>query len=164
MMEGKKNKPRAVLVFGAPGSGKSTFAEKFAKKFGLAYYNLDEIRENYNFSHEAALVILEIITKSKQSIVVEGELKTEKERTEMRNILRSHDYRPALVWVQTDFMTIRQRLKKRYRSVQKAKEVYEAAVAEMEIPANFENPIILSGKHTFDTQTKQVLAGLAKTR
>ena len=164
MMEGKKNKPRAVLVFGAPGSGKSTFAEKFAKKFGLAYYNLDQIREDYGFSHESALVILEIITKSNQSIVVEGELKTEKDRTEMRNILRNHGYRPALIWVQTDFMTIRMRLKKRYRSVKKAKEVYDAAVAEMEIPADFENPIILSGKHTFETQTKHVLAGLAKSK
>ena len=164
MMEGKKNNPRAVLVFGAPGSGKTTFAEKFAKKFGLAYYNLDKIREDYGFSHEAVLVILEIITKSKQSIVVEGELKTEQERTEMRNILRNHNYRPALVWVQTDFMTIRMRLKKRYRSVARAKEVYDAAVAEMETPADFENPIILSGKHTFETQTKHVLAGLAKTR
>lgn len=164
MMEGKKNNPRAVLVFGAPGSGKTTFAEKFAKKFGLAYYNLDKIREDYDFSHEAALVILEIITKSQQSIVVEGELKTEKDRTEMRNVLRNHNYRPALVWVQTDFMTIRMRLKKKYRSVKKAKEVYDAAVAEMEIPADFENPIILSGKHTFETQTKHVLAGLAKTK
>ena len=151
MMEGKKNKPRAVLVFGAPGSGKTTFAEKFAKKFGLAYYNLDKIREDYDFSHEAILVILEIITKSEQSIVLEGELETE-------------NYRPALIWVQTDFMTIRMRLKKKYRSVKKAKEVYDAAVAEMETPADFENPIILSGKHTFETQTKHVLAGLAKTR
>lgn len=163
-MEGKKNNPRAVLVFGAPGSGKTTFAEKFAKKFGLAYYNLEKIREDYGFSHEAILVILEIITKSKQSIVVEGELDTEKDRTEMRNILRTHSYRPALIWVQTDFMTIRMRLKKRYRSVKKAKEVYDEAVSQMETPADFENPIILSGKHTFETQTKHVLAGLAKTR
>ena len=44
-MEGNRSKLRAVLVFGAPGSGKTTFAEKFAKKFNLAYYNLDEIRE-----------------------------------------------------------------------------------------------------------------------
>ena len=38
------------------------------------------------------------------------------------------------------------------------------AVAEMEAPADFERPIILSGKHTFETQTKHVLAGLAKAR
>ena len=163
-MEGNKSKLRAVLVFGAPGSGKTTFAEKFAKKFNLAYYNLDEIKEEYNFSHETLLAVLEIITKAKQSIVIEGELKTEQERTEIRNLLRSHGYKPALVWVQTDFATIKMRLKSRYRTIKKAKEVYDAAVTEMEAPADFERPIILSGKHTFETQVKHVIAGLAKSR
>lgn len=164
MMEGRKYKLRAVLVFGAPGSGKTTFAEKFAKRFNLAYYNLDEIREEYDFSHEALLSILEIITKAKQSIVIEGELKTEKDRTEIRNILRAQGYKPTLVWVQTDFATIKVRLKSRYKTVKKAKEVYNAAVEEMEAPADFEKPVILSGKHTFETQTKHVLAGMAKAR
>ena len=135
-MEGNRSKLRAVLVFGAPGSGKTTFAEKFAKKF----------------------------TKAKQSIVIEGELRTEKDRTEIRNILRERGYKPALVWVQTDFTTIKVRLRSKYKTIKKAKEIYDAAVAEMEAPADFERPIILSGKHTFETQTKHTLAGLAKAR
>ena len=163
-MEGNKKKLRAVLVFGAPGSGKTTFAEKFARKYNLAYYNLDEIRAEYGFTHEAVLSILEIITKAKQSIVIEGELRTEKERTEIRNILRAQGYKPTLVWVQTDFATIKMRLKAKHKTVKKAKETYDAAVAEMESPADFEKPVILSGKHTFETQTKHVLAGLAKAR
>lgn len=163
-MEGNKKKLRAVLVFGAPGSGKTTFAEKFARKYNLAYYNLDEIRAEYGFTHEAVLSILEIITKAKQSIVIEGELRTEKERTEIRNILRAQGYKPTLVWVQTDFATIKMRLKSKHKTVKKAKETYDAAVAEMESPADFEKPVILSGKHTFETQTKHVLAGLAKAR
>ena len=163
-MEGNKKKLRAVLVFGAPGSGKTTFAEKFAKKYRLAYYNLDEIREEYNFSHEALLSILEIITKAKQSIVIEGELKTEKDRTEIRNILRAQGYKPTLVWVQTDFATIKMRLKSKYKTIKKAREIYDAAVAETEAPAAFEKAVILSGKHTFETQNKHVLAGLARTR
>ncbi|MBQ1373782.1 ATP-binding protein [Candidatus Saccharibacteria bacterium] len=163
-MEGNRKKLRAVLVFGAPGSGKTTFAEKFARKFNLAYYNLDEIQDGYGFTHEAVLSILEIITKAKQSIVIEGGLKTEQDRTEIRNILRAQNYKPTLVWVQTDFTTIKVRLKSKYKTIRKAKEVYDAAIAEMETPADFEKPVILSGKHTFDTQTKHVLAGLAKAR
>ena len=31
----------------------------------------------------------------------------------------------------------------------------------MEAPTDIEHPIILSGKHTFETQTKHVIAGLA---
>ena len=47
-MEGnRRNIPRALLVFGAPCSGKTTFAEKFAKKFGLAFYDCDALALEY---------------------------------------------------------------------------------------------------------------------
>lgn len=161
-MEGnRRNRPRALLVFGAPASGKTTFAEKFAKKFGLAYYNFADLMREHDFTREKILVILEEILKTGQTIVIEGCINTEANRAEIRNIVRNSGYEPALVWVQTDISTIRQRLKNRYRSVSKAKEAYDKAVAEMEAPAENEKPIILSGKHTFETQTKHVIAGLA---
>jgi len=161
-MEGnRKSKPRALLVFGAPCSGKTTFAEKFAKKFGLAFYDLDSLMQEHDFTRAQVLVILGEILKTGQTIVMEGGLRTEAERMEIRNILRASGYEPALIWVQTDVSTIRTRLKQRYRSVSKAKEAYDVAVAEMEAPAENERPIILSGKHTFETQTKHVITGLA---
>ena len=161
-MEGnRRNRPRALLIFGAPASGKTTFAEKFAKKFGLAYYNFADLMREHDFSREKILVILEEILKTGQTIVVEGCIDTEANRAEIRNIVRNAGYEPALIWVQTDISTIRQRLKTRYKSVSKAKDAYDKAVAEMEAPADNEKPIILSGKHTFETQTKHVIAGLA---
>lgn len=162
MMEGnRKNKPRMLLVFGAPASGKTTFAEKFAKKFGLASYDLKTLMEQDAFSYEAVMILMDQILKTGQTILVEGAIDTEKERMEMRNLAREHGYEPALIWVQTDVATIRQRLKSRYRSVAKAKEAYERAISEMEAPMENEHPIILSGKHTFETQTRHVIAGLA---
>lgn len=161
-MDGNKNnKPRALLVFGAPASGKSVFAEKFAKKFGLAYYDFTELMEENDFSRKDLLVILELIAKTGQTIIIEGLLDTEKDRIEIRNLLRSYGYEPALIWVQTDIATIRQRLKTRFRSVSKAKTAYDKAASDMEAPMETEKPIILSGKHTFETQTKHVIAGLA---
>ena len=162
-MEGnKKSKPRALLVFGAPCSGKTTFAERFSRKFNLAYYNLDELMDENGFSREIVLLMLEQILKTKQTIIIEGGLNTEIERTEIRNLLRSHGYIPALIWIQTDFATIKLRLKSRFRSVSKAREFYNQAVAEIEAPTDIEKPIILSGKHTFETQTKHVIVGLAE--
>lgn len=161
MMEGnKKTKSRALLVFGAPCSGKTTFAEKFAKKFGLAYYDLGNLLEE-GFTWTQILMILELILRTRQTIIIEGGLDTEAERIELRNLLRAGGYDPALIWVQTDVATIRMRLKARHRSLSKAKEVYEAAVAGMEAPTELEHPIILSGKHTFETQSKHVITGLA---
>ena len=162
MMEGnRKNTPRALLVFGAPASGKTTFAEKFAKKFGLANYDLKTLMEEYGFTYEMIMVLIEQILKTGQTVLIEGAIDTENERMEMRNLARKYGYEPALIWVQTDVATIRQRLKLQYRSVSKAKVAYEKAVSEMEAPTEVEHPIILSGKHTFETQTRHVIAGLA---
>lgn len=161
-MEGnKKTKSRALLVFGAPCSGKTTFAEKFAKKFDLTYYDLAEMAAENDFSREQILAVLEAILKTKKTILIEGCIDKEIDRMEIRNVIRAHGYEPALVWLQTDVATIRSRLKSRYRSVSKAKEAYDTAVAEIEAPLDNEHPIILSGKHTIETQTKHVIAGLA---
>lgn len=160
-MEGNKSKPRALLVFGAPCSGKTTFAEKFGKKFKVAVYDFDELRKEHGFSRPDILVILAQILKTKQNILVEGELNTEKERIEIRNLLREHGYEPSLIWIQTDVATIRTRLKSKFKSVSKAKDFYDTAVAEIEAPGENERAIILSGKHTFETQAKHVVAGLA---
>lgn len=161
-MESNKSKPRALLVFGAPCSGKTTFGEKFAKRFRLAFYDLSELKEKYGFSRKIILIILEQILKTKQTIVIEGEIATEREREEIRNLIRSYGYDPFLIWIQTDVSTIRTRLKTRYKNVSRAKDVYDAAVDKLEAPADFEKPIILSGKHTFDTQARHVISGLAE--
>ena len=160
-MEGNKNKPRVLLVFGAPCSGKTTFAEKFAKKFNLTYFDLNEVTATYNMSREELLNALALVMRTRNTIILEGCLNTEKDRTEIRNAFRAAGYKPTLIWVQTDFATIRTRLKLRYRTIAKAKKVYEKAIESLEAPTNVEAPIILSGKHTFETQTKHVLSGLA---
>ncbi|MBQ3453211.1 AAA family ATPase [Candidatus Saccharibacteria bacterium] len=162
MMEGnRRNKPRALLIFGAPCSGKTTFAEKFAKKFGLTYYDLNKIMGKGDFSRAQIMMILDEILRTGQTILIEGGVDTEADRVEIRNLIRAHGYEPALVWVQTDVATIRNRLKNRHRSVSKAKNAYETAVSELEAPTETEKPIILSGKHTFETQTRHVITGLA---
>lgn len=160
-MEGKKTKPHALLIFGAPCSGKTTFSEKFASKYHLAFFNLDTIMEENGFSRKNMLTILELIARTQQNVLIEGGLKTEKERGEIKHILRMAGYDVSLVWIQTDIATIRSRLKARFKTVREAKEFYEKEVATIEAPNDLESPIILSGKHTFETQSKHVLSGLA---
>ena len=161
IMEGKKSKPRALLVFGAPCSGKTTFAMKFANKFNLAYYDLDDIAKKNKFSRENILAILEILTHTRQTVIIEGGLDTEKQRQEVKNIFIVAGYDVDLIWIQTDITTIRNRMKFRYKSVAKAKSAYDEAIEKLEAPSELERPIILSGKHTFETQTKHAVAGLA---
>lgn len=160
-MEGNKVQPRAILVFGAPGSGKTTFAEKFAKKFHAAFFDLGKIEKDNDLDRDTILFLLEQLAHTKVTLVIEGVLDTERERTEIRNVLRRAGYNPSLVWIQTDVSTIRQRLKLKNRSAVKAKKEYTTRIEKMEAPSEIESPIVLSGKHTFETQLRHVLTQLA---
>ncbi|MBQ7802513.1 AAA family ATPase [Candidatus Saccharibacteria bacterium] len=160
-MEGNKVQPRAILVFGAPGSGKTTFSEKFAKKFHSAFFDLGELEKENKLDRKTTLFILEQLAKTNVTLVIEGILDTERERTEVRNVLRRAGYNPSLVWIQTDVSTIKQRLKLKNRSASKAKQEYDSRIEKMEAPSEVEAPIVLSGKHTFETQLRHVLTQLA---
>lgn len=160
-MEGnKQTKPRAILVFGAPCSGKTTFCEKFSKRFKAPYYNLTNLREKAGFTEAQIHVVLEAIARTGQNIIIEGGIDTEKERLAVRRLLKSCGYNPALIWIQTDINTIKARLKVRLKSPSRAKDEYAVRTSNMEAPADSEKPIILSGKHTFETQLTHVLAQL----
>ena len=166
-MEGKNskktNQPRAILVFGVPGSGKTTFAEKFAKKFHAAFFDLGEIASECELDRKVVLMLIKQLAKTGQILVFEGGLDTEKDRIEVRNILREAGYRTNLIWIQTDITTVKQRLKLKLRSLEKAKNLYETKISGMEAPADREHPIVLSGKHTFETQLKHTVSQLAAT-
>lgn len=162
-MEGKKTgaektvQSRAILVFGAPCSGKTTFCEKFAKRFKAPYFDLGILAHEYGLDRKMIALLVEQIAKTGQMLVIEGGLDTEADRNEIRRILRNAGYTPTLVWIQTDVGTIRSRLKTRLKSVAAARAEYEEKINLLEAPADFEFPIVLSGKHTFETQLRHVL-------
>lgn len=164
-MEGKKhsapsNGQRAILVFGAPCSGKTTFSKQFAEQFNATFYDLDALRDNHNLSRQFILLLVEQIAKTGATLVFEGGIDTEKDRKEISEILRDAGYSPTLIWIQIDVNTIRARLKNKFKSVEKAKTVYDSRVKSLEAPSDTEAPVVLSGKHTYDTQLKQVLMQL----
>ena len=164
-MEGKKSQtlsqPRAILVFGAPASGKTTFCEKFSQQFRAPYYNLNEVGNDLGVDRKNLLYILDLIARTGQNIIIEGQLNTEADREEIKKILKEEGYNPSLIWIQTDVNTIKTRLKNRLKSVAKAKEEYDRKISELEAPSESENPIVLSGKHTFETQLSHTLSQLA---
>lgn len=166
IMEGKKSQvlsqPRAILVFGAPASGKTTFCEKFSQQFRAPYYNLTEVCEANGFSRDTMLAVLQLIARTGQNIILEGGLDTQADREEIKKLLIDEGYNPSLIWIQTDVNTIKSRLKARLKSVARAKEEYDRKISELEAPDEVsEKPIVLSGKHTFETQLSHTLSQLA---
>ena len=67
-MEGRKSRPRAILVFGAPCSGKTTFAEKFAKRFDLAFFDFDAIKEENRLTRKNLLLFVSLLTRTGRTI------------------------------------------------------------------------------------------------
>lgn len=163
-MEAKKTKSsssqRAILVFGAPCSGKTTFSKQFAEQFNATFYDLDRLKEEHNLSRQFILLLVAEIAKTGSTLILEGGNDTEKDRRELAEILRAAGYTPTLIWIQTDVSTIRMRLKMKLKSVEKAKTVYDSRVKVLEAPSDAEEPIVLSGKHTYQAQLKQVLTQL----
>ena len=159
-MEGKKNISRAILVFGTPCSGKTTFCESFAKRFHAPFYNLEEMMAKYNLTREQVLGFIEEVAKTGQTLIFEGFLDTEKDRETMNQILKDAGYSPSLIWIQTDSNTTKQRMKMRLKSVSKAKTEYDARMKLLEAPSDEEPTIVISGRHTFETQLKHVLTQL----
>ena len=156
-----KSKPYAILVFGAPMSGKTTFAEQFSARFNAPFLNLSELYNEHKLTRKLALVLIQQLTKCKQTLIIEGALDTEKQRNEIKEILAKAEYKPVLVWVQTDLNAIKHRMRHKYKKLEEAKNALAEQYKKIEAPSELERPLVISGKHTFQTQCKNVLTGLS---
>ncbi len=154
--------PHAIIMVGIPGSGKSFFAEKFAETFGAPYIQLEALLEHTEDT-EAAKRIAELhlaeFAKTKHSLVLDTDTLTRTERTELAKKLRHHGYEPLLVWVQTDTATAQYRNKKK-----QTPEAYDVQMKRFSPPHEAEEPVVISGKHTYATQARAVLKRLTGER
>ena len=156
-----KSKPYAILVFGAPMSGKTTFAEQFSARFNAPFLNLSELYNEHKLTRKLTIVLIEQLTKCKQTLILEGGLDTEKHRNEIKEVLTKSGYKPVLIWVQTDLNAIKHRMRHKYKKLEDAKNALAEQYKKIEAPSELEQPLVISGKHTFQTQCKNVLAGLS---
>jgi len=157
----RESKPYAILVFGAPMSGKTTFAEQFCARFNAPFLNLYELQETHKLTRKLSLILIQQIAKCKQTLVIEGGLDTEKQRNEIRDLLIKSGYRPVLVWVQTDLNAIKHRMRHKYKKLEDAKAALAERYKKIEAPSELETPLVISGKHTFQTQCKSILSSLS---
>ena len=156
------SQPHAIVMVGIPGSGKTSFAQKFAETFGAPFVQTDLI-EDLAQSRESAKKIVELqiseLTKTHYSLVLDVDSSTRTERTELVKFLRSHNYRVLFVWVQTDEATARHRNKKKLSN-----DEYDAQLKRFSAPHESEEAAVVSGKHTYATQARAVLKRLSGER
>jgi adenylate kinase family enzyme len=156
------SRPHAIMMVGVPGSGKSFFARQFADMFGSPFIDTLEIEKRTSSAEAASeligMMIVEI-AKLNHTFVFEGNSDSRVRRTEFAQWARQHGYQPLFVWVQVDKATA---LKRTLKSKSLSRDEFESVSKQFSAPHPSEKAIVISGKHTYSSQMKVVLAHLAK--
>lgn len=165
------NKPFMILLYGYPGAGKTAFARQLAAEVNAAHLQQDRLSiELYGNNDEStdkhARNAMNFMTReflrAGVSVVFDANVHRLAERRALRDEARKSKITPILIWLQVDPETAYQRGSKRdHRKTddQYAREYtpdsYEAVLRRMQNPEN-EDYVVISGKHTFQTQRSAV--------
>ena len=166
------SKPHLVAMVGIPGSGKTFFAEKFAETFRAPLVSREKLART--LSQEDAVIDqvlydqLSELTKTQQSVIVDGLADSRNTRAELAKIARQSKYTILLVWVQTDPTTAKSRALHQPAAGETRRALtndeYDSRAKKFAPPASIEKPVVISGKHTYATQAKVVLKKLTEPR
>lgn len=167
-------KPILVLLYGFPGSGKSTFARHLSTELGMAHVHSDRIRHElfekprYD-NRENAVVnhIMDYMTeefmRARITVIFDANTATLKERRVLRDLARKYKFSPLLVWIQIDPESAFNRVVKRDRRKIDDKyaspidrTTFEEMSGKMQNPGQDEDYVVISGKHTFSTQRHNI--------
>lgn len=171
-------KPALILLYGYPGSGKTHFARQFSDEITAAHLHDDRIRseifEKPQYDKQETQVLqhlMEYMTeeflKTGMSVVYDTNAMRVSQRRNLRDMARRLKAEPVLVWFQIDAETAYKRASKRDR--RKADDKYTPAVSTdlfkkvtnfMQNPDKSEDYVVLSGKHSYDTQSKMAMKRL----
>lgn len=149
-------RPRAIMMVGVPGSGKSFFASQFSQTFSTPFIDsetISTITGDRATSGRIIALLLTEICKTGQSFILEGTSETKTLRAEFAEFAKKHGYEPLFIWVQADPSISRQRSAKKGRG----QESYEAILHRFEPPIESEKALVISGRHTYATQVRMVL-------
>lgn len=168
-------RPTFILLYGYPGSGKTFFARQLSDSLGAAHVHGDRIRnelfeeprydtrENEVVSHLMDYMAEEFLNAG-ISVVYDMNAMRLSQRRELRDMARKHKAEPLLVWVQIDMESSFGRVSKRDRrktddryAAPLDRTTFDKITGRMQNPTQAEDYVVISGKHTFNTQQHMVL-------
>ena len=184
-MNDSKNKlqldsPLLIVMMGLPGAGKTFFARQLANTLNFGYISEDRIRYDIfadpKFSQDEQTVtrkimgyMIEELSRVKRHIILDGRFLNASERQKIHQAMKAAEYKSLTVWVQTEEDLARRRSLKRDK--RKPDDKYNSPVTKIEFnsskdnlqkPEEKENFSVISGKHTFKSQSDTVLKRIAK--
>jgi predicted kinase len=169
------SKPHLIVMVGIPGSGKSFFAEQFAETFNAPLVSLEKIGkdlfETTHFSEEEQLITEKIASymllelfKTSQSIVFDGDSTQRNDRALLTKFAQTAGYETLFVWIQTEPISAKLRATKGKGVDGLTSDEFNAAYKRFSAPHELEKAVVVSGKHTYPSQLKNVLKRLVQPR
>lgn len=171
------SKPLLIMLYGYPGTGKTHFAHSLSEALGAAHLHGDRIRhelfEHPKHAPKEDEIIEHLMRYMAQeflhagvSVIYDADSNRLAQRRGLREISRRCKAQPLLIWIQIDAESAKLRIKSRDRrksddkfAVPYSSASFEKYAGVMQNPVN-EDYMVISGKHTFNTQKSAVIKKL----
>lgn len=168
-------KPALIMLYGFPGAGKTNFARQLSDDLQAAHVQSDRIRselfENPQYDKRENDIVTHLMDYMTEeflnagvTVIYDTNAMRLSQRRALRDLARRTKTAHALIWVQIDTDTALQRVLKRDRrrmddryAASFTKDNFQAYAGNMQNPTPTEDYIVISGKHTFNTQRNAVL-------
>lgn len=162
-------KPLLITLYGFPGAGKTYFARQLCEHLQAAHIQGDRIRgelfENPQYDKDENQVIAQLMDymtgeflSAGISVVYDTNALRVNQRRQLRETARKAHAQNLLIWLQIDHESAMARTTKRDRrrsddkfAMPLDKNTFDRIAGGMQNPQN-EEYIVISGKHTFNTQ------------
>jgi predicted kinase len=172
------SKPLLIMLYGFPGAGKTYFARNLTEHLQAAHVHGDRIRgelfDNPQYDKEENGVITQLMDYMTHeflnagiSVVYDANAMRNAQRHALREMARKASATSLLVWLQVDadgsFARIGTRDRRRMDDKYAAsldRNAFDNIATHMQNPQNVEDYVVISGKHTFNTQFSAIVKRL----
>lgn len=171
-------KPTLFMLYGYPGAGKTYYARQLCEELQAAHVNSERIRQELfddpRYDAQENQIVKQLMTYMAEeflsaglSVIFDANAMRLSSRRELRELARKNKAESILVWFQIDadssYMRSINRDRRKFDdkyAIPLNQEMFERLTGSMQNPTPTEDYMVISGKHTFQTQYQTTIRRL----